>query len=262
MSKKETLNPYRFSVYQIFNRLLWDLNPKSYFERKKIRILKNKYYGKKAIIMCNGPSLNKVNYDLIEKSDCFVFGLNKINLLFKKTSLRPNFIVATNMHVISQNADFYNNTDIELFIDSKALKKRLLKKNLNINYIHSALIPGFAKDCSISINPSHTVTNTALQIAYHMGFTKIAIVGADHEFFVKGPANSYISGIEEDNSHFDKSYFANVEWQLPDLVESEVGYLRAKNCFESDNREIFNCTEGGKLEIFKRLDLSDFLATI
>ena len=61
-----------------------------------------------------------------------------------------------------------------------------------------------------------------------MGFTKIAIVGADHEFSVKGPANSYISGIEEDNSHFDKSYFADVEWQLPDLVESEVGYLRAK----------------------------------
>jgi len=259
MSKKDTLNPYRFSLYQLYNRFIWDLNPKSFLERKKIRNLKNKYAGEKAIIMCNGPSLNEVNFDLLK--DCYIFGLNKINLLFKRTTMRPNFIVATNMHVVSQNAEFFNTTDIDLFIDSKAFRKRLLKRRNNIFYIHSALIPGFAKDCSISINPSHTVTNTTLQLAYHMGFSKIAIVGADHEFAVKGSPNSYVSGIKEDNSHFDKSYFADVEWQLPDLIESEVGYLRARSCFENDNREIYNCTVGGKLEIFKRLELSEFLAS-
>ncbi len=256
-TKNQTLNPYRFAAYQFLNRLRWDVRPRAIVDRKKFARLGNRYLNGKAVILCNGPSLNSVDFGLLE--GCYVIGLNKINLLFDRTEFRPDCIVASNMHVIDQNQDFYNTTDIELYLDCKAYTRKIVAARPNVTYFHSALIPGFARDCSFSINPSHTVTNTALQIAYHMGFTSLAIVGADHNFAVSGEPNTYVRGIKKDYSHFDTSYFADVEWQLPDLAESEVGYLRAKHAFERDGRQIYNATDGGKLEIFERLDLAAFI---
>jgi hypothetical protein len=254
---KSQVNPYRFCIYQLWNRLRWDFRLKSIVERRKIRSLRDAHAGKKAIILCNGPSLNEVDFELLD--GCYVFGLNKINLLFSRTKFRPDCVVTTNMHVVEQNSEFFNATDIKLFFDCKAYIKRLIRPRESMTFFHSSLTPGFAKDCSVSINPSHTVTNTALQLAYHMGFSKVAIVGADHNFAVKGEPNSRISGVKEDHSHFDPTYFANVEWQLPDLTESEVGYLRAKYNYESTGRLLYNCTVGGKLEIFERMELKDFV---
>jgi hypothetical protein len=161
---------------------------------------------------------------------------------------------------MDQNSKFFNETSIPLFMDCKGLLNNIIRPRESVTFFHSALIPGFAKDCSMSINPSHTVTNTALQLAYYMGFQKVALVGADHNFAVSGEPNTYISGIKEDLSHFDPSYFSDVEWQLPDLAESEVGYLRAKHSFIGDGRAIYNCTEGGKLDIFERMSIKEFLA--
>jgi len=46
----------------------------------------------------------------------------------------------------------------------------------------------------------------------------------------------------------------------PPLLESEVSYHRARASFEHDDCQVFNNTVGGKLELFHRLPLSEFLA--
>jgi hypothetical protein len=38
-----------------------------------------------------------------------------------------------------------------------------------------------------------------------------------------------------------------------------MAYRLAKGVYEAFDREIVNCTEGGKLEIFRRCPLSEFL---
>ncbi len=258
VKRRETLVPYLFCGKEIIKRMLWDFHPQSWISRKKIKKWKNRYLGKKAIILCNGPSLNKVDFNLIDP-DIFTFGLNKINLLFNRTSFRPNCIVAVNPFVLEQNKSFYNQTTIPLFIDSSATK--WIKPRRNTIFIHSGGPPnGFAKDCSISITQGYTVTYVAMQLAFHMGFTNVALVGADHNFATKGPSNKTVLGGPVDHSHFDPKYFSNVKWQLPDLFESEVSYHRANKIYEAHDRKIYNCTEGGKLEIFDRLSLTDFLA--
>ena len=50
-----------------------------------------------------------------------------------------------------------------------------------------------------------------------------------------------------------------MKWQLPDLFESEVWYGRARQMYAAHDREIINCTSGGKLEVFKRETLEEFL---
>ncbi|RLA44441.1 MAG: hypothetical protein DRR42_20475 [Gammaproteobacteria bacterium] len=253
---RSTVNPYSIAMAQLKNRFMWDVRLESWRSRSKVRRWKNRYFDEKAVIVCNGPSLLETDFSLLE--GVFTFGLNKINLLFDKSSFRPSCIVAVNPFVIEQNADFYNATEIPLFLDSKAT--RWVTSKTSIAYLHSSKGVGFAQDCSISIFQGHTVTFVAMQIAFHMGFKEVALIGCDHSFASTGPANAIVVAGEKDESHFDPSYFSGgVKWQLPDIFESEVAYTRAKNMYEAHGRSLVNTTHGGKLEIFERLSLSEFV---
>jgi len=252
-----TLNPYAYAASLVRKRLNWDRKLESWRSRKKIRAWQEKYLGMKAVILCNGPSLLDVDFSMLDET--FTFGLNKINLLFDKSRFRPSCIVAVNPFVIEQNADFYNATDIPLFLDSRALG--LVSAKSTVCFLHSTNQTGFARDCSGSIYQGHTVTYVAMQLAFHMGFQEVALVGCDHTFAAKGHANEVAVAGDVDNSHFDPNYFAGgVKWHLPDLFESEVAYTRAMNMYHAFGRRIVNSTEGGELEVFQRQDLTEFLS--
>lgn len=259
--QRDIVNPYFNALKIILLRLKWDLNPKSWSSRRKIRRLKNKYKNKKVVIICNGPSLRKVDFDSLKnKEDIFFFGLNKINLMFEDTEFRPDAIAASNHFVIEQNKEFFDNTNIQLFINSD--KCSVVKNRSNVAYLNYSSIPRkFAKDCSMSLFQGHTVTYTAMQLAYHMGFSEVALIGCDHHFETKGPSNKTVKAGDTDPNHFHPKYFADgVKWDLPDLLGSEYHYDLADKMFKQDGRKIYNCTEGGKLEVFERMDLEKFIA--
>jgi len=257
--QRDVINPYLSSLRIILDRLKWDLNHLSWSSRKKIKNIKNSHLGKKAIIICNGPSLRKINFNDLIDSDVFYFGLNKINLMFDDTDFRPNAIVSCNHLVIDQNKSFYNDTEIPLFINSD--KSSIIKNNKNTTFVNFTSMPRkFAKDCSMSLFQGHTVTYVAMQLAFHMGFSEVALIGCDHHFETKGPSNKTVISGETDPNHFHPKYFAGgVKWDLPDLIGSEYHYDLADKMFKQDGRKIVNCTEGGKLEIFERISLTEFL---
>ncbi|WP_343329147.1 6-hydroxymethylpterin diphosphokinase MptE-like protein [Polaribacter staleyi] len=256
---RDVVNPYFNAILIIYKRLKWDLNFKSWNSRKKINKLKNIHKGKKAVIICNGPSLKNVDFDKLMDSGVYYFGLNKINLMFDDTKFRPNAIVASNKLVIEQNKTFYNNTDIQLFLNSE--KCSLISNRENVVFVNYSSIPRkFAKDCSVSLFQGHTVTYTAMQLAYHMGFAEVALIGCDHHFETSGPSNKTVVAGDVDPNHFHPKYFSDGDkWELPDLLGSEYHYDLADRMFKHDGRRIVNCTTGGKLEIFDRVKLEDFL---
>lgn len=256
---RESINPYITAAALIKQRLLWDIKPLAWKSREKIKALKNYHYGEKAIILCNGPSLNEVNFSLLKDSKVFTFGLNKINLLFERTEFRPSCIVAVNRYVIEQNKDFYNKTQIPLFLDSKG--KKWIEFKQNVYFLQKINLSGFfARDCSLSICQGSTVTFVAMQLAFHMGFVSVALVGCDHSFAVQGRPNETLKSGATDPNHFDPRYFASgLKWQSPDLTSSEFHYEQARDTFNNFNRKIINCTEGGKLELFEREKLETFL---
>ena len=241
---------------QILDRLNWDLTPKSWLSRKRAAQSRDKFGGK-AVILCNGPSLNRV--DLSSLDGVFCIGLNKINLLFDRGAFRPNSIVAVNPFVIEQNRDFYNATDIPLFISHVGVKE--VQDRPNVTFLHSVhLGHAFSKDVSISVNQGATVTFVALQVAFHLGFRHVALVGADHTFQQTASPNTTIVAEGPDPNHFDPNYFAHgVQWQTADLAESEIGYRIAAEAYALNGGEVVNATEGGQLEIFRRQSLADFL---
>ena len=240
------------------NRLRWDCRPEAWRSRRKIAQWHDRYRGQKAVILCNGPSLLQSNLDLLQ--DTFTFGLNKINLLYDSSDFRPSCIVAVNKLVLEQNKDFYNETETPLFLDNAALKVGIADA-AHVHFLHHAHHRRFARDCRVSIFQGFTVTYVALQLAFHMGFSQVALIGADHHFSASGSPNKTVAAGEADCDHFDPRYFAGgVQWQLPDLPESELSYLMARDVFAGFGRRVVNATAGGHLEIFERQSLESFVA--
>ena len=254
--KTSTLNPYRQAFSKVRRRLLWDLKKQSRVSRKHLRSVLGKYENQKAVIVCNGPSLLKTDFSLL--NGIFCFGLNKINLLFDKTDWRPSAIVSVNRHVIEQNRDFFCETDIPLYLSRFAVSE--IAARPKVCFLDTTAGTGvFARDCSMTMAEGFTVTYAAMQLAFHMGFSKVALIGCDHNFATRGPANKAVKAEETDPNHFDPKYFADgVTWQLPDLVQSELHYQIALEKYLESERHIFNCTEGGKLEIYPRMTLEQF----
>jgi hypothetical protein len=256
VTQRATNNPYIQAAKLLVRRVPWDFDPESWRSRSRLKQLRNTHPGEKAVILCNGPSLLKSDLSLLD--NVYTFGLNKINLLFDRSPFRPSCIASVNHLVLEQNADFYRATDIPLFLDYRA--KKLIGTRPNVTYIHTTSHREFSKDCSMSVYMGATVTYVAFQLAFHMGFQEVAVIGADHNFAAKGPANKPVTSGETDESHFDPRYFAGGQkWELPDLFEADIVYGMSRNMFEAHDRRAYNATNGGYLEVFPRITLEAFV---
>jgi len=252
----QTLNPYRLGLGLIYRRLQWDLSYVGTISKRRISKVRHVQKGGKAVIVCNGPSLLKS--DLSHLEGIYTFGLNKINLLFDRSDFRPNCVVSVNEFVLQQNKDFYNSTQIPLYLAGRARKH--IKLRNNIAFLQTTWPFYFSRDCSLGVYEGATVTYVAMQLAYHMGFDKVALIGADHNFKEKGSSNQTIESGSVDHNHFDPRYFSGgVKWQLPDTYGMECAYALAREIYESQGRSIYNATVGGELEIFPRIGLEDFI---
>lgn len=86
------------------------------------------------------------------------------------------------------------------------------------------------------------------------------MIGVDHNFETKGPANQEVVTEDEDPNHFAPNYFGKgFRWQLPDLYRSEIAYRLARLAFEQNNREIVDATVGGKLDVFRKANYEELL---
>jgi hypothetical protein len=254
---RPTLNPYRFAARVAWRRLRWDLSRESWRSRARLRRLRNTQLGKRAVVLCNGPSLLRSDLGLL--SGVFTFGLNKINLLFERSAFRPSCVVSVNPLVLEQNRDFYSDTDLPLFLDSVALS--WIRSRPNIVFLHTSEEARVVPDLSMSINQGFTVTCVALQLALHLGFQDVAVIGCDHTFATKGPPNAEVVARGPDHSHFDPRYFSGGQsWNLPDLAASEYYYSQLAELYRKLGRSLWNCTEGGSLELFPRMPLAAFVA--
>jgi hypothetical protein len=106
------------------------------------------------------------------------------------------------------------------------------------------------------------VTFVALQLAYHMGFREVILLGLDHRFSAKGRPNRVaIRPDSPDRDHFHPDYFPKgARWQLPDLRRSELAYAEARTAFENDGRRIVDATPDGGCTVFERRDLQQLFA--
>jgi len=221
-----------------------------------LRELRNKHAGQRAFIIGNGPSLR--NTDLTRLRHDFTFGLNRIYLNFPSMGFPTSCLVSVNDLVIQQCVSEMQALPIPRFLAWRShghLAPSTSPSDLPAFLYTTYESPSFARDVRGRVWEGATVTYVAMQLAFHMGFHQVILIGVDHDFASKGEANKTVVSEGEDRNHFSPEYFGKgFRWQLPDLVMSELSYRMAKEAYEEAGRELIDATVGGKLQVFPKVD--------
>lgn len=233
----------------------WPMATYHPWRRASIHQLKNykdKHEGQRCFIIGNGPSLKRT--DLGRLSDEFTFGMNRIFLMFPELGFTTTYFLSVNNLVIEQSADDIRGLPMPKFLTWRA--HSFLKPTDDTIFLFTTYTgQKFAKDARERLWEGATVTYVALQLAFHMGFNPVILIGVDHSFSTKGKPNTTIISQGDDPDHFDARYFGKgFRWQLPDLETSEAAYNMAHEAYVSDGRQVLDATVGGKLTVFPKID--------
>lgn len=227
--------------------------------KKKISEIKDIHKGKRAFIICNGPSLNPIDLDKISNNKEISFSSNKIDKIFKQTKWRPTYYTVVDeklqykllktMNEVPAKIKFFR---IESFSTTRKVNGNCIFLNADGN---RKLLdhPLFAENCTNKIYTIATVTYAMFQLAVHMGIKEIYIIGCD---------NSYAQEINKDgrviNNRKQKSYFSGSEDKDMKVAaatwEMNIAYKFAREYADSHKIKIYNATRGGYLEAFERVD--------
>lgn len=223
---------------------------------RRLAALKDAHKDQRVFIIGNGPSLNQTDLSKLEGE--FTFGLNRIYLMFPQLGFPTTYLVSINDLVIEQCADEMTALEIPKFFawrSHRHFASTLQPANVPTFIYTTYTDPRFSRDVRGRVWEGATVTNVALQLAFHMGFQKVILIGVDHNFASKGEANKTVISEGNDPNHFSASYFGKgFRWQLPDLDTSEIGYTLAREHYQKAGREVLDATIGGKLTIFPKVD--------
>lgn len=219
---------------------------------ERLAALKDSRRGQRCFVIGNGPSLKNTDMSLLK--DEFTIGMNRIYLMFPELGFKTTYLVTVNDLVIEQCAEDLQHLDMARFVSWRA--RKWLHPDPDLYFLHTTYTgPRFAKDVTGRLWEGATVTYVSLQLAYHLGFEEVILIGVDHSFASKGKPNTTVVSEGDDPNHFSAAYFGKgFRWQLPDLDTSEVAYLRAQQAFEAGGRRIVDATVGGKLQVFPKVD--------
>ncbi|MEL6497727.1 MAG: glycosyltransferase [Planctomycetota bacterium] len=211
-----------------------------------------------AVIVGNGPSLNQTDLSLLDGADVFVS-----NYAHLKPELfsRATYLCVVNNLVAEQGAAAFGLIRGVTKVFPYWLGYCIAEGD-NTLFVDSIGYPEFSTDIAANISWRHTVSFFHMQLAYGLGYTRVALVGFDHSYrqSVELAEGDVVEQTAADANHFDPRYFKGKKWHAADVDNMEAMYRLAKEAFEDDGRTIVNSTAGGHLELFDRADLAEFLS--
>jgi hypothetical protein len=210
----------------------------------------------RCVIIGNGPSLNLM--DLAVLRDVPTFGLNRGHLLFPRIGGPTTYLASVNKFVLEQSAEEMLAAPSLKFFNWRH-RQYVPEGRDDVIFLRTIHEPRFSFDIPrAGLWEGATVTFVAMQLAFHLGYREIVLIGVDHNFTTPGAAHQLVTSAGDDPNHFDPSYFGKgYRWQLPDLVTSERAYALAKGAFEAAGGRIIDATVGGKLTIFPKAAFTD-----
>ena len=221
----------------------------------RLSALKDIHKGKRAFIIGNGPSLKQT--DLSKLRNEISFGMNRIYLMFPELGFSTTYLSVVNDLVIEQTAADLAALDLPKFLCWRS--RRFFSPGTTDparlpTFLYSTYdSPRFSTDVRGRIWEGATVTYVTLQLAFHMGFEEVILIGVDHNYTTTGKPNTTVTSQGDDPNHFSSQYFGKgFHWQLPDLETSEIAYRMARQAYEKAGRRVLDATVGGKLTIFEK----------
>ncbi|HSF82392.1 MAG TPA: 6-hydroxymethylpterin diphosphokinase MptE-like protein [Anaerolineales bacterium] len=218
---------------------------------RQLAALKDIHRGQRAFIIGNGPSLKQT--DLSRLKSEFTFGMNRFYMLFPELGFNTSYFLTVNSLVIEQCAQDIRCLPLPKFLSWRS--RSLIQPTPDTIFLHTTYAgPKFATDARGRLWEGATVTYVALQLAFHMGFEQVILIGVDHSFVTQGQPNTTVVSQGNDPNHFHANYFGKgFRWQLPDLETSEQAYRMAHLAYQRAGRQVLDATIGGKLTVFPKV---------
>jgi hypothetical protein len=230
------------------------LDPQGRKNLRRLAGLRDAHRGQRCFIIGNGPSLRQTDMSRLRSE--FSFGLNRIYLLFPELGFQTTFLVAINRLVLEQVGDELLRFPGPLFLPWASRSYLPGSHAADLLFLQTGCgRPSFKSDARGILWSGATVTYIALQLAFHMGFEQVILIGVDHSFTTQGPAHQEVTSHGDDPNHFSPDYFGKgFRWQLPDLETSELAYGLARSAYQAAGRRVLDATVGGRLQVFPKVD--------
>lgn len=222
---------------------------------KEIANYKDKYKGQRCFILATGPSLTEEDVSKLKGE--ITFGMNSLYIMLNKLGWNTTFYGVQDVCVYEKiQKDLRSNNNTTYFISDLIFNKYKCPSEtipfslnlLNHRYSLDKLKADFSHDVLKNVYDGYSITYSLIQIAVYMGFEKIYLLGNDCNYS-KDPK---------------KRHFADYGYDDPEPDFSGQRILYAYSCAKEYQKgksfEIVNCTRGGALELFRRMDLDDVLA--
>lgn len=238
--------------------ILYSLDKANTENDQKLLKLKDLHAGKRAFIVCNGPSLKVADLELLYRREEITFACNKIDKIFPQTNWRPTYYAVldetyqysllTTMNVVPAEVKFFRK-------ESYVTTRKAVGDKVFLNAIggRELLENGkFSEDASKCIYTIATTTYSLMQLAVYMGIREIYIIGCDNSYgleikpdgtIVDTGRNSYFVGSKESEQKTAAS-----TWEM------NIAYEYARKYADEHNIRIYNATRGGYLEAFERVE--------
>lgn len=228
--------------------------------------LKNSHKGETCFVIGNGPSLKAEDLQQLHENHIPCFGTNRIFKIFDQTDWRPTFFASEDIIILK---------DIQREIESIPSEKRFIPINLkwfedvdikNADYFYMDYNSELPESFGMSLDAAHgirchaTVTTTCLQLAIYMGFSKIYLLGVDHNFAKMIDKNGNVVTDTSIRNHFTDDYDKDIidqGFQIDGATEAYMNIERLSKKLGSFR--IFNATRGGKLEVYERVDFDELM---
>lgn len=235
-------------------------------EVQYIKGLKNSCQGEKCFIIGNGPSLKREDLDLLKNEKTFAF--NRIYSMYPYTDWRPTYYMIIDKAII-HTMNHENEKELGagyIFVADRRLAQKYKDQNAHqigkevsvpIHIYKRVPIKNIKEDVSQCFSFPQSVTITAFELAFYMGFKEIYLLGVDHSFAVEIDASGKKHTNKGIESHFkednDKSLYASCIDALTKEFET------CKRYADQHGVKVVNVTRGGKLEVFERDSLENVL---
>lgn len=236
---------------------------------KRMAKLRNTHYGESCFIIGHGPSLTAEDLNTLCDNNIDCFGVNRIFKFFPQTKWRPTYYVNTDAVLIRDCLDDVNKIPTEMkfiplqnhyYLDINVKNPIYFFRN---DRRENDQPEGFSTDCTNQVNILGTVTIASMQLAMHLGYRHIYLLGVDHSFDKIITENGEVVVDPSVKNYFIEGYDDDIANEVThDIGNTTRQYLRIAKFARDNDIEIVNATRTTKLTAFRQCTFEEALEEI
>ena len=243
-------------------------------------VFRDRHKGQRCFILCNGPSVNKQDIKPLKNEHVLSVSNGYLHADFATIDPEYHFVPQLTYGLVTTTdaIAWFREMDARLgratvFLnctEAELVRRECLFPERDVHYtafykLFSDYDPGIKPDLASNIPAPQSVAIMCLMAAIYMGFTKIYLLGTDHDQFRTGQYSysfepTVLKG-KDSTANSDGELIGGWHDELASLAVLWGQYRVVRKMAERHGVQIFNATAGGELDEFPRVELSSVLAS-